>query len=144
MFDGFVEVPGETLDQGVRRLADLGDKPSLAALSYALRHPEMWPKGFEWDYSFCHSCAMGLTVQLWPHIVSSYPSIDSGSNNFYLWKTKLQPFVGISDRRFDDIFMNLNRRLFDPDENKSWLATAGDVKPEYVADAIDAYLATVE
>ena len=25
-------------------------KPSLHALSYALRHPDTWPEGFVWDY----------------------------------------------------------------------------------------------
>jgi hypothetical protein len=144
MFDGFVEVPGETLDQGVRRLADLGDKPSLAALSYALRHPEMWPKGFEWDYSFCHSCAMGLTVQLWPDTVSSIPHFDPDSGNFFQWKATLQPLVGINQFKFDDIFMNVNRQLFDPDGNENWKATAPYVEPWDVADAIDAYLATAE
>lgn len=41
------------------------DKPSLHALSYALRHPDTWPEGFMWNYNQCHQCAMGLAHQLW-------------------------------------------------------------------------------
>ena len=45
--------------------APLPATPSLAALAYALRHPETWPPNFEWNYSYCHSCAIGLTAELW-------------------------------------------------------------------------------
>jgi hypothetical protein len=41
------------------------DKPSLENLSYALRHPETWPKDFVWDYGECNDCAMGLAHRLW-------------------------------------------------------------------------------
>jgi hypothetical protein len=40
-------------------------KPSPAALAYILRHKELWPPGFEFDYSDCCYCAMGLADQLW-------------------------------------------------------------------------------
>lgn len=40
-------------------------KPSAKALSYILRHRELWPTGFEWDYNGCETCAMGLAHQLW-------------------------------------------------------------------------------
>lgn len=45
------------------------DKPSLHALSYALRHPDTWPDGFVWDYSYCGQCAMGLAHLLWKETV---------------------------------------------------------------------------
>jgi hypothetical protein len=32
----------------------------LRGLSYLLRNRNMWPEGFEWDYSVCAKCAMGL------------------------------------------------------------------------------------
>ena len=38
----------------------------LEMLSFALRHPENWPPGFEWNYHDCHHCAMGLSKALWP------------------------------------------------------------------------------
>src|SRR5689334_13480886 len=50
--------------------ADL-DKPSLHGLSYALRHPDTWPKGFVWNYSKCDQCAMGLAHALWKQIPST-------------------------------------------------------------------------
>ena len=37
---------------------------SLRGLSYALRHPETWPQGFEWKFVNCNRCAMGLAVEL--------------------------------------------------------------------------------
>lgn len=40
-------------------------KPSLRGLSYALRHPETWPAGFEFDYGDCKRCAIGLIFKLW-------------------------------------------------------------------------------
>ena len=39
--------------------------PSLKNLSYILRHREWWPDGFEWDYRYCASCAIGLCEKLW-------------------------------------------------------------------------------
>ena len=39
---------------------------TLRDLSFALRHPDTWPKGFEWNYSDCHKCAMGLAFTMWP------------------------------------------------------------------------------
>jgi hypothetical protein len=41
------------------------DKPSLAYLAYALRHKEVWPTSFIWDYSMHFTCAMGLAALLW-------------------------------------------------------------------------------
>lgn len=45
-------------------LQDLS-KPSLRALSYMLRHKELWPVGFRWYFGSCKSCAMGLANELW-------------------------------------------------------------------------------
>lgn len=47
-------------------------KPSIEGLIYALRHPEVWPKGFEFDFRFCSKCAMGLAHAMWPQEIS-YP-----------------------------------------------------------------------
>lgn len=48
----------------VSALSRLTDRPSLTALSYALRHPGTWPKDFVWDYSDCTTCAIGLAPVL--------------------------------------------------------------------------------
>lgn len=40
-------------------------KPGLDALSHILRHKELWPAGFEWNYENCESCAIGLAAKLW-------------------------------------------------------------------------------
>jgi hypothetical protein len=37
-------------------------KPTLAGLSYLLRH---LPEGFEWRYTSCQHCAMGLAATQW-------------------------------------------------------------------------------
>lgn len=47
------------------RVHELLSRPSVEALIYALRHPETWPAGFEWDYSECETCAIGLAQTLW-------------------------------------------------------------------------------
>lgn len=40
-------------------------RPSLRGLSYLLRHKELWPVGFEWDFGNCDRCAMGLAFSIW-------------------------------------------------------------------------------
>ena len=40
--------------------------PTLDAMIHHLRHPETWPAGFEWDYSYSTRCAVGLAHGLWP------------------------------------------------------------------------------
>jgi hypothetical protein len=51
MFDGLMPV-------------DL-DFPSAKGLAYVLRHRELWPAGFTWDYGYCDTCAIGLASRLW-------------------------------------------------------------------------------
>ena len=52
------------------RVTALLASPSVPALIYALRHREVWPAGFEWDYNRCTKCAMGLAWRLWEEIGS--------------------------------------------------------------------------
>src|SRR5947209_5961222 len=40
--------------------------PSLAALAHVLRHRELWPADFRWNFAYSHQCAMGLAHRLWP------------------------------------------------------------------------------
>jgi len=56
-----------TVDDWVGALLE---RPSVDALVYALRHREVWPAGFEWDYRLCTKCAMGLACKLWKEIKS--------------------------------------------------------------------------
>ncbi len=58
-FDGTPPVPGLSV-------------PSLENLAYVLRHRETWPRGFEWDYRFGPSCAIGLSAETWPGNGLSY------------------------------------------------------------------------
>ncbi len=43
-------------------------QPSAKNLAYVLRHEELWPKDFVWDYNRCTNCAMGLAHRLWPEV----------------------------------------------------------------------------
>lgn len=98
--------------------ADL-DKPSLHALSYALRHPDTWPDGFVWDYKECDQCAMGLAHCLWR---SSIPEADTWNGASIMAKKFAMPYG-----EAENIFFN----------HKA-------VTPEMVADQIDKYLERAE
>jgi hypothetical protein len=101
--------------QEAEPLFDLS-KPSLRALSYVLRHRELWPKDFNWQYYDCDSCAMGLASALWKSVGPACTG--SMSRNFE---------IGISDAAH--IFIDAI----------SW-SGYGTVSPEMVADQIDKYL----
>jgi hypothetical protein len=117
-----------------RLFADL-DKPSLHGLSYVLRHPETWPRGFKWDYQFCDTCAMGLAHHLWSDFVDeanvsemarAFALPYSESNNIFQTNDDWAP----------------SRRV-----GFLWLRKAADwsaITPEMVADEIDRYLARAE
>jgi hypothetical protein len=91
--------------------------PNLQNLATVLRHREMWPTDFEWDYSQCSTCAMGLAWRL-------------GMISNCCTNTAAEEF---------GIPYNVAFRIF------LWLAIergeGKNVTPEHVADAIDAYLA---
>lgn len=40
-------------------------KSSLPNLSYLLRHRELWPAGFVWNYKYGDNCAIGLNFKTW-------------------------------------------------------------------------------
>jgi hypothetical protein len=95
---------------------DIGP-PSLRTLADVLRDRSRWPEGFRWDYGSARTCGMGLAKLLWPERVRTIGD--------------LADKLGLS--------MRVTYRLF--------FVTPGirpsDVTPHHVADAIDAYLATV-
>lgn len=114
-------------DIETEELLDLS-KPSLGTLSHILRHKELWPEGFEWMFSDCNHCAMGLAMHLWCSkrilgIASSFVKMD-------------QVFC-MPHEYVMDIFMG--RGTWSP----KMLSGNPDLKvitPEMVADQIDIYL----
>jgi ribosomal protein S19E (S16A) len=93
--------------------------PNLQNLATVLRHREMWPTDFDWFYWDCSTCAMGLARRL--GMISDYGT-----------GTVCEEF-GIPHDVVNRIFLAAE---IECDEGE-------DVTPEHVADAIDAYLATV-
>ena len=59
-------------------------RPSLEGLAYILRHKELWPKNFEWEFYRCDRCAMGLAYRLWRGIKS--PEFQIMADRFYMEK----------------------------------------------------------
>lgn len=130
------------------------NKPSLHALSYALRHPDTWPKGFVWDYQHCNKCAMGLANVLWK---LSFPK-DMGQPN--TGSSVMAKIMHIGFKEAQDIFFDANlKRQFIKEEiiktgvfgwgrpiiRKVKVAPERElITPEMVADDIDAYLKRIE
>jgi hypothetical protein len=145
--------------EATKLFADL-DKPSLHALSYALRHPDTWPEGFVWSYQNCRHCAMGLAHVLWE---KSIPEVGTKNGPSVMAKK-----FAMSYEAATAIFLGRTS-----DENASWVPKKSKqevstvrtgflglfregvvittirgnhdaVTPEMVADQIDKYLATCE
>jgi hypothetical protein len=109
------------------------NKPSLHALSYALRHPDTWPTEFHWNYSNCATCAMGLAHLLWKKSVEpayNATGVTIMARAFSMPYTEAQ-----------DIFM---RGRGAPRTCYIGKRDYKRLTPERVADAIDAYLKTAE
>lgn len=114
------------------------DKPSLHALSYALRHPDTWPEGFIWDYHDCRHCAMGLAHCLWRSIPA--PKFSTGAS-------VMARSFGLPYAEAKEIFMGEGAWVPKQRVGFLWLGTEPNhdaVTPEMVADQIDKYLASVE
>lgn len=122
------------------------DKPSLHALSYALRHPDTWPEGFVWDYKQCEQCAIGLAHRLW-----NSAGVPAGSNVANVGASQMAKAFAIPFSAATSIFFGKGnwtptrreRRLRD-----FWRARTyndlSQVTPEMVATQIDNYLARAE
>lgn len=117
------------------------DKPSLHALSYALRHPDTWPEGFTWNFSYCSQCAMGLAGKLWDlHISGDHGGKQALSQ---IARTFAMPYA-----EANSIFLGaggwaptITQRAF---FRRKEIYDFDAVTPEMVADQIDAYLARAE
>ena len=90
-------------------------KPSPEGLSYLLRHKELWPEGFKWDYYYASRCAIGLHRSFWKNFNYRYVDMLPGSTTD-------------KDKVFFFLELNENKRT---------------ITPEHVADAIDQLLKKV-
>jgi hypothetical protein len=97
--------------------------PSLESLSSILRDQAKWPEGFQWDYTNCSSCAIGLAFKLWTDQEPEEYAMDN-----FDW---LECELGVPWPVADVIFMNLERKLG---------VRFADVTPVQVADAIDQWI----
>jgi hypothetical protein len=93
-------------------------QPSLRALSFALRHKELWPAGFEWNYSSCAQCAMGLAHAMWSNKVPAH-DLESMTTAF-----------NMNRKDADRIFLRASR--------VETIIDARPITPERIADLIDA------
>lgn len=128
-------------------LLDL-NKPSLHALSYALRHPDTWPDGFNWNYLHCEECAMGLAHHLW---VNSIPQTNAENAASIMAKRFAMPYTVANG-----IFMGIGKKwrpAYSVTKYTFWTRKpyqvefyhiSKDITPDMVADRIDKYLAEAE
>jgi hypothetical protein len=97
-------------------------EPTLRDLAYALRHKEMWPEGFSWDYRYSESCAIGLCYKLYDRAPSNFDEFNGdydGNSSYMLFCTPVSFFKYPLTLRSERMHM---------------------VTPEMVADRIDDYL----
>jgi hypothetical protein len=102
---------------------------TLAELSRVLRNRQEWPADFEWDYSQCETCAMGLAFRLLDETLP--PEME------FLWvgAPEMSIRLGISVGAAENLFFG-GVSLF-----RDGVRDLSDITPIHVADAIDAYLA---
>lgn len=109
-------------------------QPSLRALSFVLRHPQLWPKDFRWQFRECTNCAMALAARFWAirdYIPDSHLAPHQMATAFNVPQEVARSlFIGPAERGLDYEYRPGIR--------------VGDVTPEHVADAIDQFLAGVE
>jgi hypothetical protein len=124
----------QEMDDAVKEMSDIIDKPSLVGLAYSLRHPETWPKGFTWHYNDCRRCAMGLAATLW-QLDQPKPQPGTNQTHHYSWAAR-EFAIPLGDA------MTLFKKVRPPFALRHPFARRdiGDVLPEHVADAIDRYL----
>lgn len=93
--------------------------PNLRALSHVLRHRELWPSDFAWDFHFGSTCAIGLSRRVLGDFNSERMDAYSENRIFFSTRGKRVRHMGVFSRRA--------RRM-------------SEVTPEMVADQIDEYL----
>lgn len=124
------------------------DRPSLRALSHILRHKELWPEGFVWNYSSCSTCAMGLAWQIWnmndDHL--AYPLYRNLRRAAEVFSMPLMESCTIFGGYIPLNLDNIEGGGIQDDWTKApdGGSSMGHVTPEMVADKIDEYLAGVK
>lgn len=120
------------------------NKPSLHALSYALRHPDTWPADFVWNFEYCDQCAMGLAHQLWKSIPESDNDVKTGTSR--MARAFAMPYTDAKN-----IFFGNRDWTPQKEWTEGWIFkktfkshNLGAVTPDMVADQIDKYLAKAE
>lgn len=102
--------------------------PSLERLSYLLRHQELWPKNFKWNFDSCDHCAMGLAIAFWK------------------LETPPIPEVYVSGDRISEQYRT-TRLTFGLKQNSMYMFTHGygsSITPEVIADRIDRHLSMLK
>lgn len=105
-------------------------QPSLRALSFILRHPQLWPKDFRWEFRECTNCAMALAARFWAmrdYIPDSHLAPHQIAKAF-----NIPPIVARSLFVGENVY-GLDYEYRPGIHNKT-------VTPEHVADAIDQFL----
>lgn len=105
-------------------------KPSLEGLAFLLRHQELWPKGFVWNYADCSKCAMGMAHDLW---AVAKPTLGEGADI-------MSAAFGLPYSEAHQIFLAASGRPFTFDVGSDGVVTCA-ITPEMVADDIEAHLA---
>ena len=103
-------------------------KPSLAGLSYLLRHKKLWPEGFDWDYCNYETCAIGLCFRTW-NMGKGKQLNELNENDIY---KRFNKVFGMPYAVVETIFFGL------------FLLSSRRPGPITVANAIDVYLAKVK
>lgn len=122
-----------------------GDKPTLHALSYALRHPEMWPKEFRWNFNECSQCAMGLAFALWTRLGED--TCDWSGPDYVSEAAKLlaMPYDEAAQIFHSNKWTKTEKqRLWGLLSPEVTIAPYENITPGMVADEIDRYLARAE
>jgi hypothetical protein len=118
-------------------------REGLRRLAFALRHPETWPDGFVWNFSYCENCAMGLACQLWMEDAPNFSDADD----------EHRAYVSFIAHRLAVPFDDVQSLFLSADWAKrtmtKWFGLVKierkfpfeKITPGMVADAIDRYLA---
>lgn len=110
----------------------------LRRLAFILRRPDLWPRGFTWNFASCESCAMGLARTLW------FPAERPRGVHDHI-EFVAQAFgipQGVANELFHQPSWLRSKLLADPadafGDMRSWCES---VTPRMVADSIDRFLA---
>ena len=103
-------------------------EPSLTNLAFVLRHKELWPENFVWDFRYCETCAIGLCRQIYGKDPRDLDPRLENAETFW------------SGSSYRDIFGSYNEplRIWDI---PVWPYSEAVITPEHVAARIDRWVA---